>query len=82
VALAFNVVARSLAETGRADYEDLEAIWPGLVASTRAGYDAHCVPFLELDDLVVDRPTGAHSAAITSRISLLQSRIARPAERS
>src|SRR5712664_4973062 len=43
-----------LAEVGRADDEDLEALWPGLVASPRAGRDAHRVPFLELDDLVVD----------------------------
>src|SRR3989475_4438134 len=54
VALAIDVFARSLAEIGRADYEDLEAFWPGLVASPRAGRDAHRVPFLELDDLVVD----------------------------
>src|SRR5205807_282141 len=43
-----------LAEIGRADDEDLEALWPALVASPRAGRDAHRVPFLELDDLVVD----------------------------
>src|SRR5213594_748401 len=54
VALAIDVFARSLAEVGRADDEDLEALWPGLVASPRAGRDAHRVPFLELDDLVVD----------------------------
>src|SRR2546421_12925440 len=54
VALAIDIVARILAEVGRADDEDLEALWPGLVTSPRAGRDAHRVPFLELDDLVVD----------------------------
>src|SRR5262249_18742976 len=38
----------------RADDEDLEALGPSLVASPRTGRDAHRVPFLELDDLVVD----------------------------
>ena len=37
VALAFDVVARSLAETGRADDEELEALRPGLVASPAPG---------------------------------------------
>src|SRR5436305_11022480 len=54
VALAVDVFARILAEVGRADDEDLEALWPGLVASPRAGRDAHRVPFFELDDLVID----------------------------
>src|SRR5215510_11265982 len=54
VALAIDVFARILAEIGRADDEDLEALRPGLVASPRAGRDAHRVPFLELDDLVVE----------------------------
>src|SRR5438132_5951660 len=54
VALAIDIFARSLAEIGRADDEDLEALRPGLVASPRTGRDAHRVPFLELDDLVVD----------------------------
>src|SRR5438132_10730572 len=54
IALAIDVFARILAEIGRADDEDLEALWPALVASPRAGRDAHAVPFLELDDLVVD----------------------------
>src|SRR5256884_2806687 len=54
VALAIDVFARILAEVGRADDEDLEAFWPSLVASPRAGRDAHRVPFFELDDLVVD----------------------------
>src|SRR5437588_5451736 len=62
VALAIDVFARSLAEIGRADDEDLEALRPGLVASPRTGRDAHRVPFLELDDLVVDLhpPAPAH----------------------
>src|SRR5213078_1620490 len=54
VALAIDVFARSLAEIGRADDEDLEALRPGLVASPCTGRDAHRVPFRELDDLVVD----------------------------
>src|SRR6266496_1832879 len=54
VALTIDVFARILAEVGRADDEDLEALWPGLVASPRAGRDPHRVPFFELDDLVVD----------------------------
>src|SRR6266478_5329701 len=54
VALALDVFARSRAEIGRADDDDLEALRPGLVASPRTGRDAHRVPFFELDDLVVD----------------------------
>src|SRR5439155_19118452 len=54
VALAIDDFARILAEVGRADDEDLEALWPRLVASPRAGRHAHRVPFFELDDLVVD----------------------------
>src|SRR5947207_9047785 len=54
VALAINVLARSLAEIGRADDEDLEALRSGLVASPRTGRDAHHVPFPEVDDLVVN----------------------------
>src|SRR5205814_7563058 len=54
VALAIDVLARSLAEIGRADDEDLEALRPGLVASPRTGRDAHRVPFPEVDDLVVN----------------------------
>src|SRR5438128_10184826 len=53
IALAIDVFARSLAEIGRADDEDLEALRPGLVASPRTGRDAQHVRFLELDDLVV-----------------------------
>src|SRR5215218_4528823 len=49
-----DVFARSLAEIRRPDDEDLEALRPGLVASPRTGRDAHRVPFLELDDLVVE----------------------------
>src|SRR5215208_4648068 len=54
VALALDVFARSLAEVGRADDEDLKALRPRLVASPRTGRDAHRVPLLELDDLVVE----------------------------
>src|SRR3954454_1334356 len=54
VAPAVDVFARSLAEIGRADDDDLEALRPGLVASPRTGRDAHRVPLLELDDLVVE----------------------------
>src|SRR5205823_4459140 len=54
VALTIDVFARILAEVGRADDEDLEALRPGLVASPRTGRDAHRVPFFEADDLVVD----------------------------
>src|SRR5437763_7754457 len=54
VALALDVLARSLAEMGRADDDDLEACRPGLVASPCTGRDAHRVPLLELDDLVVE----------------------------
>src|SRR2546423_7010794 len=54
VALPLAVFPRSLAEIGRADDEDLETLRPGLVASPRTGRDAHRVPLLELDDLVVE----------------------------
>src|SRR5712671_6139286 len=54
VALAIDIFARILAEIGRADDEDLEALRPGLVASPRTGRDAHRVQFPELDDLVVE----------------------------
>ena len=62
VAPALDVVARILAEIGRAEDEDLEALRPGLVASPRAGRDAHHVPLLDLDDLVVELhpPAPAH----------------------
>src|SRR5919204_6517443 len=62
IALALDVFARSLAEIGRADDDDLEAVRPGLVASPRTGRDAHRVPLLELDDLVVELhpPAPAH----------------------
>src|SRR4051812_6744011 len=62
VALALDVFARSLAEIGRADDDDLEALRPGLVASPRSGRDAHHIPLLELDDLVVELhpPAPAH----------------------
>src|SRR5207244_10998113 len=54
VALALDVFARSLAEIGSANDDDLEALGPGLVASPRTGRDAHRVPLLELHDLVVE----------------------------
>src|SRR3989442_12681473 len=54
VALALDVFARSLAEIGSPNDDDLEALRPGLVASPRTGRDAHRVPLLELDDLVVE----------------------------
>src|SRR5881227_196414 len=38
----------------RADDDDLETLRAGLVASPRTGRDAHGVPLLELDDLVVE----------------------------
>src|SRR5687767_2659260 len=62
VALALDVFARSLPEIGSANDDDLEALRPGLVASPRAGRDAHRVPLLELDDLVVELhpPAPAH----------------------
>src|SRR4029077_18320261 len=44
----------SVAETRRADDDDLEAVGPGLVASPRPGRDPHRVPLLALDDLVVE----------------------------
>ena len=53
VALAGDVLARSIAETARADDEALEAFRVGLVAFARTGRDAHRVPPLELDDLSV-----------------------------
>ena len=49
VALTLHVFARILAEIGRAEDEDLEALRPALVASPRAGRDAHHVPLLDLD---------------------------------
>src|SRR5436190_6989727 len=54
VAPALDVFARSFAEIGRADHDDLEALGPGFVTSPRPGRDAHRVPLLELDDLVVE----------------------------
>src|SRR5688572_14017081 len=54
VAPALDVVARRVAEVGRADDEDLEPLGPGLVAPPRAGRDTDRVPLLEVDDLVVE----------------------------
>ena len=44
----------ALPEIGRPDDDYLESLRPSLVASPRTGRDAHRVPFLELDDLVVE----------------------------
>src|SRR5271166_5440502 len=62
VALTLHVLAQILAEVGRAEDEDLEALRPALVASPRAGWDANHVPLLDLDDLVVELhpPAPAH----------------------
>src|SRR6476619_6936356 len=62
VALAIDVFSRILAEVGRADDEDLQALGPGLVAPPRTRRNPNRVPFLELDDLVVDlhAPAPAH----------------------
>src|ERR1044072_3713218 len=62
VALTVHVVARILAEVGRTEEEDLQALRPALVASPRAGWDAHHVPLLDRDDLVVELhpPAPAH----------------------
>src|SRR5207244_1561771 len=85
VALAIDVFARSLAEIGRADDEDLEALRPGLVASPRTGRDAYRVPFLELDDLVVDLhpPTPAqdhvHLLLLLVRVAVREAIAARDA---
>src|SRR3954451_21849712 len=54
VPLARDVSPPSLAEIGRADDDDLQARRPGLVASPRTGRDAHRIPLLELDDLVIE----------------------------
>src|SRR6476469_7518862 len=62
VALALDVVAPGVPETGRAENDDLEAFRPGLVASPRTGGNAHRIPLLELDNLVVELhpPAPAH----------------------
>jgi hypothetical protein len=74
VALTIDVFARILAELGRADDEDLEALRPGPVASPRAGRNAHRVPLLELDGLVVELhpPAPAHDDV---HLLLLQVRV-------
>src|SRR3954447_4381616 len=75
VTLALDVFARSLAQIGRADDDDLEALRPGFVASPRTRRDAHHVPLLELDDLVVEfhPPAPAHDHV---RLLLLLVRVA------
>src|SRR3954453_23260462 len=62
VAPALDVLAASVAEAGRADDDDLEALRPGLVAPPRTGRDAHRVPLLALDALVAELhpPAPAH----------------------
>src|SRR6266550_2344727 len=54
VSLTLHVFPRVLAEVGRAEDEDLEALRPGLVPSPCTGRNAHDVPLLDLDDLVVE----------------------------
>src|SRR6476469_10465491 len=62
VPLTLHVFARVVAEARRAEDEDLEALRPGLVPSPCTGRDAHDVPLLDLDDLVVELhpPAPAH----------------------
>src|SRR6476469_392305 len=62
VSLTLHVFPRVLAEVGRAEDEDLEALRPGLVPSPCTGRNAHDVPFVDLDDLVVELhpPAPAH----------------------
>src|SRR3979411_51300 len=62
VSLTLHVFPRVLAEVGRAEDEDLEALRPGLVPSPCTGRNAHDVPLLDLDDLVVELhpPAPAH----------------------
>src|SRR4051794_28704196 len=59
---ALDVLARILAEAGRTEDEDLEALRAALVAAPRSGRDADHVPFHDLDDLVVELhpPAPAH----------------------
>src|SRR5205823_12566972 len=52
-ALSLDVSTRILAEIGRSDHDELEALRAGFVASPRAGRDAYHVPLLELDHLIV-----------------------------
>src|SRR3954467_6937653 len=61
-ALALDILAPGVAQARRADDEDLEAVRAGLVATPRAGRDAHGVPLDQLDDLVVELhpPAAAH----------------------
>ena len=60
--LTLDVFPRVLAEVGRTEDEDLEALRPGLVPSPCSGRNAHDVPLLDLDDLVVELhpPAPAH----------------------
>ena len=67
VALALDVLARSIAEIGRPDDGNLQTLRPGLVASLRTGRDAHRVPVLEFDDLVAE----LHPPAPVQQVSAL-----------
>src|SRR5438270_8963124 len=62
VSLTLHVFPRVLAEVGRAEDEDLEALRPGLVPPPCTRRNAHDVPLLDLDDLVVEPhpPAPAH----------------------
>src|SRR6478736_1715748 len=62
VSLTLHVLPRVLAEAGRAEDENLEALRPGLVPSPCTGRNAHHVPLLDLDDLVIELhpPVPAH----------------------
>src|SRR6185369_13711275 len=64
VAPALDVATPVPAEIRRSDHDELETVRPGFIASPRTGRNAHRVPFLELDDLVVElhasAPTQGH----------------------
>src|SRR5579859_4694195 len=62
VAPAGDVFALPFSEVGRAEDEELETLRPRLVASPGTRRDAHGIPFLEFDDLVVELhpPAPAH----------------------
>ena len=62
VPLPLHVFARVLAQGGCAEDEDLEALGAGLVPSPRTRWNAHDVPLLDVDDLVVElhSPAAAH----------------------
>src|SRR5580698_7822465 len=62
VAPTFDVSPRVLAEIRRTEDEDLEALSSTLVPSPSTGRNAHDVPLLDLDDLIVELhpPAPAH----------------------